>query len=343
MSRKEILRSALFLLLLLALILSAWALLDRKLACHYTKAVHGFFNEEPESMDVIFVGSSHAYCSANPMAFWDETGLSSYVLSSQNQPLQASYHYLQQCFKTQSPNLVVLEMYMASQCLEDATDAVLRDSIDPLPWSHGKAALIRELVPAGERASYYFNLAKYHGRWSELSKQNFDFSYLRGRDEYRGFVCFTLSRPSNCFRLSYEGVRPEALPEESVEQLLRIKALVEAEGAELMLFIAPYEGAEQNLGILSGMHAFAAEHELELLDFNLVYDELGFDGEKDFFDASHLNAYGADKATRYMGRRILERYDIRPCRPENDRLWQAEFERLGMDEFRSEPSAAGLS
>lgn len=334
MSRKEILRSGLFLLLLLALILSAWAVLDRKLACHYTKAVHGFFNEEPESMDVIFVGSSHAYCSANPMALWDETGLSSYVLSTQSQPLQASYHYLQQCFTTQSPKVVVLEMYMASQSLEAATDAVLRDAIDPLPWRHGKAALIRELVPAGERASYYFNLAKYHGRWSELSEQNFDFSYLRGRDEYRGFVCFTPSRPANCFRLSYEGVTPRALSAEGREQLLRIRELVESNGAELMLFIAPYEGADKDLEMLSGMHAFAEEQGLELVDFNLVYDELGFDGDKDFFDPNHLNAYGADKATRYMGRRIMERYDIEAVSDARHEHWRAEFERLGMEEFR---------
>ena len=101
-----------------------------------------------------------------------------------------------------------------------------------------------------------------------------------------------------------------------------------------MLFIAPYEGADKDLEMLSGMHAFAEEQGLELVDFNLVYDELGFDGDKDFFDPNHLNAYGADKATRYMGRRIMERYDIEAVSDARHEHWRAEFERLGMEEFR---------
>lgn len=310
MSRKEILRAGLFLMLALLLILTAWLVLDRKLACHYTLPVHGFFNEEPESMDVIFYGSSHAYCSIDPLALKDETGLESYVLATQQQPLTATYQYVKQSLETQSPKLLVLELCMVKQEQEWATDAVLRDSIDPLPWGHGKAALIRELVPAGERGSYYFNLAKYHGRWKELSGQSLDFSYLNGRHEDRGFIRFGLSRPAECWALSYEGVEPAELIEANVQQLLRIKALAAEHGAELAFIIAPYEGAQEDAAFFKAMELFAAQQGIKLLDFNLEYDAAGFDGAVDFYDPNHLNASGANKATRYFGRWAMENFDI---------------------------------
>jgi len=302
MNRKEFLRSGLFLLLAAALLLGTSAILDRKLACNYTKGVYGFFNEPEQSMEVLFFGSSHMYCSMDPLAFKEETGLDSYVLATQQQPLAATRHYIAQSFEKQSPKLVVLELYMVMQQPEWVTEAVLRDCIDPLPWRNGKAELIKELVPEGQRGSYYFNLAKYHGRWREMSAQNFDFSYLRGSDADRGFIRFPLARPADCRQLSYEHVQAGAIIESNREELLRIKALVEEKGAQLCLLIAPYEGAEQDAAFFKAMHEFSREQGIALLDLNLEYDRAGFDGSTDFFDPNHLNAEGAKKATVLFAR-----------------------------------------
>jgi hypothetical protein len=309
-SRKEIVRSAVFVLLLLGMLLGFSLILDRKTACHYTRAVNGFFNEPEESMDVIFYGSSNTYCTMSPLILWDETGLRSYVLSTQTQPLEASYLYMKQSFLSQSPKLVVLELSMVFESLEALDDEVLRDTIDPLPWKQGKAELIRELVPKGERGSFYFNLAKYHGRWSELDESSFDFSYRDGRDVHRGYVCFTPARPAVCAQLSYEGVEPSQLLESNLQQLLRMRDLAAENGAELLLFISPYEGAERDLADLLALHCFCEENDIPLIDYNLLYDQLGFDGNTDFFDMNHFNVYGAEKATRYFGRWVVENLGI---------------------------------
>ena len=52
-----------------------------------TAKVAGFYNEKPNSFDVMFFGSSHMYCSVDPAVIKEETGLSSYVFATQQQPL----------------------------------------------------------------------------------------------------------------------------------------------------------------------------------------------------------------------------------------------------------------
>jgi len=323
--KAEIFRSAVFFILCLALLLAAALVFDRKTACDYAVRVNGFYNEPEDSFEVLFYGSSHMYCTISPLELWQETGLRSYVLATQQQPLAATYYYMKDSLKTQSPKLMVLELYSADVPLERVEEGTLRDCVDPLPWSKNKVEMIKRLIPEGERGSYYFNFLKYHGRWKELSAQDFDFSYLEARDPYRGYIYFSPQREARCARLALDAVEAIPLPEENLEILRQMKVLAEENGAELLLLIAPYEAAAQDAGSIKSMHLFARENGLSLLDFNTLYDEIGFDGQKDFFDAGHLNTYGAGKATAYLGQYIRQQYGLEASPSAEDSRWQADY------------------
>lgn len=82
------------------------------------------FRAIPEnSMDVIVLGSSHAQYSFLPTLFNQHTGLYSYVLGSACQPFEVSYEMLKEAYKTQSPELVIMEVYTSTplslNCLTD--------------------------------------------------------------------------------------------------------------------------------------------------------------------------------------------------------------------------------
>lgn len=327
MKKNEVIRTAAFLVLAAMLILCAALIFARKTACDYTTRVQGFYNEPEDSFDVLFYGSSHTYCTVSPLVLWNETGLKSYVLSTQQQPLVASYYYMKGSLQRQSPKLIVLEVYCADKLTADYDDGVLRDAIDPMPWSRNKVEMIQALVPSGSRSSYYFNFLKYHSRWSELSAQDFDFSYLNGRDSCRGYIYLTPSRSSLAKQVDYTGVEASSLPEENLELLLEMKALAEENGAELAFFLAPYEGAETELSMLKALHDFADENDIPLLDFNEIYDEVGFDGERDFFDTVHLNTQGSALATAYLGQWIQDIYNL-PFTEDDTGLWQSDYNNL---------------
>ena len=312
MGRKESLRLCVFLLLALCLLLTAWAVFDRKTSCWYTEKVRGFYNEPAESMDVIGFGSSRMYCTLDPLVLHHETGLRAYVLATQQQPLKATWYYMQEALSRQSPRLLILEATMAFRPDSETTDAEIRDSLDPLPWSKNKLALIRELVPAGQRAAYYFNFLKYHQRWKELSAKDFDFSYLGKRDVFRGYMYLTPERGADCERQSYDSAEALPIPEENLALLREMAALAKDNGAELLLLAAPYETVTDDLGYLKSLHAFCEAEGIEFLDLNPVYDELGIDEAKDFFDIGHFNVNGSTKATRYISDYITARYSLSP-------------------------------
>lgn len=303
--KKQIFKTTLFLLIALLLAASASLIFERKSACNYSRAVAGFFNEAEDSMDMLFFGSSHMYCMMDAKLLQAEYGLEGYLLSTQTQPLAASWQYMKKALESQSPRYLVLELGMTNLALEATPESAIRDAIDPVPWREGKAEFIRSLVPAGERGSYYFPLAKYHGRWKELSAGDFDFSYLEGRDPERGYIRFTPARAADCGALSYDSVDYTPISDESMDYLLRCKALADEHGAELVFVIAPFADAKLDAGLFKSLHRLAREQDVPILDFNLLYDEAGFDSESDFFDPEHLNESGAAKATEYFARWLM--------------------------------------
>ena len=312
MGRKESLRLCAFLLLALCLVLTAWAVFDRKTSCWYTEKVRGFYNEPQESMDVIGFGSSRMYCTLDPLVLHHETGLRAYVLATQQQPLKATWYYMREALERQSPRLLILEATMAFRPDSETTDAEIRDCLDPLPWSKNKLALIRELVPAGQRTAYYFNFLKYHQRWKELSAKDFDFSYLGKRDVFRGYMYLTPERGADCRQQSYDNVEAMPIPEENLTLLRKMAQLAKENGASLLLLAAPYETVTDDLGYLRSLYAFCAAEGIDFLDLNLVYDELGIDNAKDFFDIGHFNVSGSTKATRYIADYINRNYALTP-------------------------------
>ena len=90
--------------ILLALLLCAQEVLAPKGGC-----IDGFYAEPEDTIDVIFLGSSHANAAFAPAQMWREQGFTGYVLYSWSQPMWVSYHYAVEAFKRQTPRVVVLE------------------------------------------------------------------------------------------------------------------------------------------------------------------------------------------------------------------------------------------
>lgn len=286
-------------LLCFAVILSALSnLLVRKSLTepwNMSLKVGGFYNEPENSMDVMYFGSSHIYCTVNPVAMEDLTGLSSYVLATQSQPVWVSYYYMKEALKTQKPKTVVMEVHMAIEEEEYAEEGTLHSAIDPIPMSKNKIDMIYAAVPEGERRNYIFNIIKYHTRWEELEKEDYTQDYLKEKDAFRGYVRLLQATPVE-ERADLTQVTEASEPlTKTMTYFNKIIDLAEAEGFQLIFLKSPSNATVEEKMKYNAVEALAIERGIPFVDYNLLYEEVGLDTAADFYDQRHLNEQGMMK------------------------------------------------
>jgi len=294
-----------------------------------TNKIGGFYNEEENQFEVMFFGPSHAYAAFSPLEIWEEIGVKSYVFATQQQPLWATYTYIKEALKTQSPSLVVVECRMAFGDKEYYTGkddiGVTFSYMDDLPLSWNKAALAWQSAPDLEgRISTLFNFMMYHDRWSGLHREDFTFRRSQARDPYKGFVMLPpqeTPRP----RPAIEAVTQSTpLLEKNQYWLEEIIKLCQDEGVELWLVKSPSNLELEEKAMLNTVQATAAKYGVYFHDFNGDYDAIGLK-ETMFYDEHHLDALGASRFSRYFADELASARPNLKTDP-SDPAWTADME-----------------
>lgn len=305
-----------------------------------TNKVGGFYNEAEDQFEVMYFGPSHAYAAFSPLVIWEETGIKSYVFATQRQPIWATYTYIKEALKTQSPSLIVLECRMA---FEDQEYYLGKDDIgvtysymDELPLSWDKVELAVQSAPDLEgRASTLFNFMMYHRRWKELKEYDVTFRRDQARDPYKGFVMLA-PQPAPQPRPAIEGIEGiTPLPEKNQYWLEEIIRLCQERGIELWIVKTPCNLELEEKPLLNAVKATAAQSGVPFHDFNEDYCAIGLT-EDMFFDAHHLDALGATRFSQYFAD------ELAAARPNlktdaDDPVWAADLEtyKAALKEFTS--------
>ena len=326
-------KTVVFLLLLALILVPVQRVMARKSLSgtwDMTNKVAGFYNEEEDQFEVMFFGPSHAYAAFSPLVIWEETGIKSYVFSTQQQPLWATYTYIKEALKTQSPALIVLECRMAlgdkEYYMEEGDDkAVTYPYMDDLPLSWNKVELAVQSAPEPEeRFGLLFNFMMYHSRWNDLHREDFTFRRDEARDPYKGFVMLEPQEPLQPRPASETVTQAVPLLEKNQYWLEEIIKLCQEEGIELWLIKSPSNLELEEKALLNTVEETARRYNVPFHDFNVDYADIGLD-ESMFFDAHHLDALGAGKFSRYFA------HSLQSARPNlktdsGDPVWAADLE-----------------
>lgn len=274
-----------------------------------TAKVAGFYNEEPDSFDVLFFGSSHMYCSVDPTVFYEETGRNSYVFATQQQPLWITYHYMVEALKTQRPELLVIETHMVIQEEDYLDEGTNHSAIDPIPMSRNKLDMISASVPEGERRFYIFNIMKYHSRWEVLEKEDFVRTFEKTTDPDKGYVRLTDVSKEVVWEDVSSVTESRVGTQKNIDYLHKIIDLAERENIRLVLFKSPSNATVEEKMFYNGVAEVAAQRGVEFIDFNdrEHYEGIGLDIREDFYDQRHLNEAGMRKFVPYFSRLLLTR------------------------------------
>lgn len=324
-----LIRAAAFLIVLGTAFSAATLALQRKTFTgewNHMSKMREFYALPDNSVDFVCIGSSHAYCTVNPLEIYNSSGITGFVLATQQQPLDLSYYYLKEAYKYQSPKIVMIEAYM-SFFEGEPDEGALYSALDPMKFSLNKLSAIMNTVPREDRLDCIFSISKYHTRWKDLTANEAVKPFQSGlEDSYCGFVCVDSDYTGDSTVPDFEGAEDIPLPEDNKEALDNMLVLTKEHSSELVLLIAPTDVTKpQQISGLKAAVKWAEENGVRVIDTASVPDEIGLSETEDYYDSNHLTYKGAAKASRYIAG-VLSRMDFERTSADTS-SWGEKYER----------------
>ena len=312
--KRTAIRSAIKIICFLVILVLAFGIWNHVFKVKYGDGIYDvtkFYELDRNTVDVLFLGSSHAFEDFNTGVLWDEYGMSSFVLAGSIQPLWNTYYYLKEALKTQRPKLIVLEGYCTVFSSEYIDDSRIIKNNYGLHWSMDKIESLRVSAPEDRWTEFFLEYSQYHTRYKELSRA--DFFPNQGNPlfvDWKGFGCNMVTTPLES--IDVRGITDNADMFPKQEKYYRaILDLAIEEGIPIMVVISPYAGiSEGEQRIFNRAKEIATEKGVPFINYNLLIDEIGIDYSTDASDGSHLNYRGNQKFTKYFGNFLSEQYDI---------------------------------
>lgn len=276
------------------------------------------YYRESGGHDVIFIGDCEVYANYSPMELYRTHGITSYIRGTSQQLIWQSYYVLKETLRYETPRAVVFNVN-AMRYGEPVKEAFNRLTIDQMRWSAEKIGMIRASMTEEETfASYVFPILRYHSRFDELTKEDFEYLFKVKDNTYNGYLVNKNIKPAG----TLPAKRPLAdyrFADVCYEYLDRITELCKEKGVELILVKAPslypywYEQYDEQ------MAEYARENSLAYYNFTAYIEDIGLDFQVDTYDAGlHLNHTGAEKLSRYFGQILAENHGIPDRRNDPD-------------------------
>lgn len=269
------------------------------------------YHSMPEnSVDVLFLGSSHMWHGIDTKYLFDEYGLRGYNYASNWQHIATTELFLEDALSTQKPKLIVID----TQRINDVFADVYLDGeiyyTKALNAPIGKERYLSTVLTQNNNAAdaYHFPFLSFHNNWEDIDKNNFiygndipDFKATLGYDP----VSDRLDEDDSFILEDAEINEEMEINHEQLEIMDRIIQLASDNGAKLLFITLPY-GNIYNFG--NATKAYADSKGIEYLNLFDHLEELALDEEDDFSDPSHLNTSGALKITKYVYTHCLGDY-----------------------------------
>jgi len=319
---KEPLFAAAF-LLTAALLLHFAAAVLRPAHTDYGSTWREYLCEPENSIDVLFLGSSYAYCDWNPGAMYDESGLTGYVMGGSEQTPAITYWYLREALKTQTPSAVVLE---GTNLFFDRYQNYTQLNLGYMPWGENRVRAILECAEPEKKLGLFFDLYFYHDRWKEVTPADVKKAVVPPKaDLLKGHTAVeTVFDQLDGGPWTRDMEQSEEVYQQNLQDFARIAALCREEGIPLLVTVNPtfsqytqevYQRLENDLK--------AIDDSVEFFNWSNGFEAAGLDPTKHLYDGGHLNRWGADVFSRWTGRFFLD-YGLTPRAQtaENQKAWE---------------------
>lgn len=321
---RELFFGAVF-LLITALLIQGIAAVLRPPHTDYGSTWGAYKREPRNTIDVLYLGSSYAYCDINPAIVYEHSGLTGYVMGGSEQTFAHTYWYLKEALRTQHPQAVVLE---ATGLFFQPHQNYTQVNVGYMPWSRNKLGAI--FSPGTEpelRLGLFFDLYFYHDRWKELTLSGVAQALKPAdRDDQKGHTAVdrVLEEVGETPTVKDRDISPQVY-QQNLAELQRIFLLCHEEGIPIILTINPtYTQGTPETYAKAMSDVAELDPSVRFYNWSDRFDALGLDPQRHIYDGWHLNQEGAALFSAWLGPFLKQELALTPMvqTQENTRAWE---------------------
>lgn len=299
----------------------------------WSKGISQFYDYPENTVDVTVMGSSHSYCTVNPALLWDKYGIAAVDMGEGDQNLGSAYYYMKEALKYQKPRVMLVELFYSTRRLLGVDNGHLYGNTINLRWSRNYIDNMKYAVSVEpfeseesqpgiedikEMEKYLFlKFPVFHSRYKEVTMADF---YPAGAEQGAYVGAWTVEAhdvPQAC-----QITESAELNAEQINWLDKMRELAEEHDVELVFFVAPYCLEADEMMQYNAEKEYAREYGIPFFNFNEIYEEIAFDYAADLRvdgRGGHLNNFGAEKVTNYLGEYLHSNYDLADHRNDGEK------------------------
>lgn len=290
---------------------------------YYNKYID--FHSQKADFDVLFFGTSHVVNGINPMELYNNYGIISYNMANHSEEMYITYYNMLLALQETHPKLIVLDAFG----IVDSTSvkkSMMHRAFDSYPITLQKIKAIRELSTKDDLLDnmfeYLFNFSLYHSRWKDIEKE--DFQVNKNRLKGAEFLKQINTRVNTNNYESAPIIREDI---DNIKAFRKIIKYCKQNDIQVLVTFDPCTPGEKVIGRSKYIEEICNENEVNYINF--LQDRELINYTSDFADQwSHLNPAGAKKLTNYIGKYIIENYNITDQRKNSEYdSWKEDYDK----------------
>ena len=318
----------------------AFVMITQNRVDHNTLRIQGFYQEDKDSIDAVFIGSSEVFTGYSPAYAYGKCGFTSYNISVESNRLEFFESQIKEALNYQDPKLIVIEI--SDSVIEwDESDkasfiATLRKYTDSMPVSQNKIETVNTFAD-DEKLSFYLPFIMYHGQLSNIGGTQTSVSQaLRGTTYLKGAISTNHKQDFQELIDIKDDVSGETISAKLQERLERLLSFCKTLDCEVLFTAFPRRITDSSSYLKyrqrNTVGKIIQDNGFDFISFEQLSDEMRIDPLSDYYDNDHLNAFGQMKFTEYCGNVIKDKYNLLPQEQlcSNNEKWEKAYQYINL-------------
>ena len=271
-----------------------------------------YYSQEPDSIDVLTIGTSLAYAGINTNVLWAEYGIAAYNLCSAEQPFWVSYYTLQEALKTQHPKVILLDAKPAIYTRDySKRGRTILSTYGIRDIRNRIGATLACVETPQDAVSYLLGLPEVHSNYKKLTLNDYVFPPDNGGrgSTWKGYIESDVieyhEKPSVVWNSTKRNMNAR-----EEEYARKIFELAQKENIPLVLIGLPNPDYANDHMYYNSLWSIAEEYGITGINYNDPNVRFGLRYSNDFADWQHLNVKGSVTFSLKLGQDLRDWLNI---------------------------------